>query len=616
MDIANAHGSVSRAFVATRLAATIPALLPWVEGLLTAASEHAASLSGGQLLPLRATAGVDQGCPLSAGLFTVALAPALAAADAAARAIDPAAQVLAYQDDVTILATPAAAAAAAAALQFEAARAGLAVRPGKCELWHPDGPTADVADVLRPIARVTAPTVMRQHPWAMVALPQDGGPQESWVAPAHASVAALVDKRRAFLRALQALREAGLSLQAQWTLLRYHVNTDFTWLARAVGLPPATRRTLDALTVEAVEAAFAFGALEATPRRRLFHPLREGGMGLLNVALTANAANGASWLLCLREAMASAAAPDLDTLVARCPKLQAQLLTAQALANAAAPTRARDQPVYAPAGVSLSQRALARAAAEAEVRAFLDGAETAPALAAWARSCGGPGAGAWLWAPQRPEHVMTDLAFRVAARLRLALPLTPAGAKCPLRGANGAACDALLDAMGGHALGCPCEGLVVRRHNDVVAAIAAAVEETQGSAPLREQVVPVNGEAHRSDLTWQLPNGTAYHLDVAVVHPATRQGLRAGAATRPAAAAVAAEAAKLAKHRARIRPAVLEAGGRPGPALLTLVRGLARQAEEAPLVVARIWQDLSVTLQRANARAVIAVARAAGVADP
>ena len=38
---------------------------------------------------------------------------------------------------------------------------------------------------------------------------------------------------------------------------------------------------------------------------------------------------------------------------------------------------------------------------------------------AWAKSCGGPGAGAWLLPATSPAHVLTDTQFKAAVKLRL-----------------------------------------------------------------------------------------------------------------------------------------------------------------------------------------------------
>ena len=138
------------------------------------------------------------------------------------------------------------------------------------------------------------------------------------------------------------------------------------------------------------------------------------------------------------------------------------------------------------------QRLLSRRRAEA-ARARLLGTQE-PAQRARFRACGGPGAGAWLLAaPTAAATRLLDVEFKIAARLRLGVPLflggrQPAQQRCRNQrpGGPGEAPDARectgecgkpLDAGGFHALTCLVGGLVLRRHHSLRDALAAVGRE-------------------------------------------------------------------------------------------------------------------------------------------
>ena len=130
------------------------------------------------------------------------------------------------------------------------------------------------------------------------------------------------------------------------------------------------------------------------------------------------------------------------------------------------------------------QRLLSRRRAEAARTRLL---ESLPEAArARVRSCGGAGAGAWILAsPTGVATRLTDLEYKVCARLRLRIPLhlEGAGKRCrnqrggSLAGgaepaAPGGECSQPLDADGFHALVCLVGGLVIRRHHSLRGAFA------------------------------------------------------------------------------------------------------------------------------------------------
>ena len=173
----------------------------------------------------------------------------------------------------------------------------------------------------------------------------------------------------------------------------------------------------------------------------------------------------ASWAAALREAVAEPAAVGvhLD---------QVGQLSGE---NPAQPCSWEDG---APA-LAQRQRLLSRRRAEAARARLL--ATLSPAARARLRSCGGPGAGAWLLtAPTSTAARFKDADFRVCSRTRLRVPLGVGGPtdRCrnqrtgdPLedepQGTAGRECQKTLDANGFHALTCRVDGLVIRRHRAI-----------------------------------------------------------------------------------------------------------------------------------------------------
>ena len=130
------------------------------------------------------------------------------------------------------------------------------------------------------------------------------------------------------------------------------------------------------------------------------------------------------------------------------------------------------------------------------------------------------------------------------------------------------------------------------------------------SSVLYEQVVPgarpndATG-APRLDVLTKIDGRTVF-IDVAVTHALGRRPMSGGLACRKDGAA--AEIYERYKHSlypgVAVTPAILEAHGRPGEALIALVRGCTAhlQSAERSSAIASIWQSISVTLQNHNAK--------------
>jgi hypothetical protein len=246
-----------------------------------------------------------------------------------------------------------------------------------------------------------------------------------------------------------------------------------------------------------------------------------------------------------------------------------------------------------------------------------------PEATAILNSAGGPGAGAWLQLPVRPAHHFTDAQFAVACRLRIGADVPTGAGTCGHTRPDGSRCGAALDPKGRHALHCPVGGWLVRRH-DALCCVACDYAEHAGAEVDREVIVPTASNiqvASRLDLIVQPPLSTAgqamprQYCDVAVASCLSIEARRNGRSSRVAGAA----ADLLEAHKRReyphlassgLVPLVCETHGRLGSSLSAWLRSLAPPPGDGlrgPTLSA-VYQTWSATLQRANAKAILAAA--------
>ena len=222
------------------------------------------------------------------------------------------------------------------------------------------------------------------------------------------------------------------------------------------------------------------------------------------------------------------------------------------------------------------------------------------------RSCGGPGAGAFLLAPTDSDCLMDDTHYRIAFTRRLGGCLRPTAAPdgqvplCAHVGTSGL-CGAELDAGGVHATTCPIGGFVIQRHDGLTRWLCKWLSQGRTSGPPRlEQVLP--SERGRLDVVFT-DDGLAYWCDVAVTSAtSTCQRSLQSRANTDGAAARAEEAVKRHRYHGKAIPIVVEADGRPGPNCLAFIRKFAANcSEEYSACPARAWSAFSSKLQTGSA---------------
>ena len=164
-------------------------------------------------------------------------------------------------------------------------------------------------------------------------------------------------------------------------------------------------------------------------------------------------------------------------------------------------------------------------------------------------------------------------------------------------------------------------GYAVQRHDamrDQLAAIAC--RGLPGDARVEPRTNTNNGD--RLDLRWAGTDGIQEWIDTAIVNPTSARALAANAHRFCGAAARRAELGKARRYPdvPNLRPAVFEAGGRMGTQMLSILRGLCPHPATDPrrrsAWITEAQQDLSVTLQKAHARALRDAAARASAPRP
>ena len=565
--------------------------------------------------------GVDQGCPLSPGLFCAALAPALKDIDQHIRSVDPQARVYAYLDDIFVVVDSRFVAETISGTKEALQGVGLELNLAKSKLWVPE-----------PAAPVPAPAAVQMvrelrclgntmH-FARATLDEDDQHRLGAPVACGSRFDASLESLDNFLRRIRDLHGKGLRLQTVFTLLRTFVGGANNHLLRGCLADEAWCGEYDHRVVVFLEELLG-ATLTPQQQQQIWLPGRDGGLGLHSARLTRSAAYVASWEQCFLDVAKARASTSADALLARVPRTRAALTAAgedlrqlgyqQYRADWAAcfvSSRVKQQKVLMKHVSSESQNKLLQ---------DLDAAGRADL-----RSAGDKG-GAFLLPPTEPSHLMPDEHFRVALRLRLqilhpgALSASPPATACGHRSAQSRQrCNRCLDDRGHHPLTCEVGGGVVRRHDRIRDWLAGWIEAVTTFPVLTEQFVPrwdrvVNGgeeiERARLDVVFHNQNAQRTYIDVSIpsAFSTCPELLRARAARDGAAAARAEDGKRLRYPGPDLVPFVVEALGRPGADAIALLRACApEQPEERSQALGSAWQALSATLQTQNAELLLA----------
>ena len=140
MDISNAFPTMSRQAVKNGCIKHSPQLWSLMKEWFKGSSKHIVRGDGDEVVysTIEQAEGLDQGCPLSPGLYTIAVRDALEDVLATMKGLDPTADIVAYLDDTILIATGEALEAGVRRFMECMEEYGLKVHPGKTKVWSSD----------------------------------------------------------------------------------------------------------------------------------------------------------------------------------------------------------------------------------------------------------------------------------------------------------------------------------------------------------------------------------------------------------------------------------------------------------------------------------------------
>ena len=446
-DASNAFNTIPRQNLLDAVARRAPALLGIANAWLTRETTHTYWPRDGAALPVRARTGVDQGCPLSPGLFAIGIADALSRADARLTHLHPSARIFSYLDDVVAVVPAGLAARACEIVQEELTAAGLTLNPDKTQAWTPAPGTALPQHL--EARRVRALTVLGNPvPW----YDRDDDEGDGRL-PVHGTADGreVLDKTRRFLRHWRQLRDNGLTAEGAHTLLRTYALGCATHLLRA-NYETAWAAQLDDLLWGAYEE-FAGFAFDASQREQAKLGLSDGGCAFPSARDAAARAYLGSWALVLPSVASCLGVTSLEGFRSRCPRIAQDMRSAEVELDAQG---AKEGPIewgsylaepraklqgYWGKRISAHKRAqLLQTLGEVDRLAL--------------RESSGTSAGSWLLPRQEGDPLIPDAHFHMGLRKRLRADVCAPGVPCQHRKRDGSVCGAPLDSKNWHPMKC------------------------------------------------------------------------------------------------------------------------------------------------------------------
>ena len=509
--------------------------------------------------------------------------------------------------------------------------AGLPLRRDKSEAWTPLGggrPPSVPANVRwRDTGFVVLGSAVAELPSTRglldagltVTAGTDGSaPAAHWEAAAGACEVLVKRILRLYERRSQiglAQGEAVLnSAQCAASLLRYCAEPRMLHLLRST--PPCLLGTVvapvDAMLQDAWISLARMSEATPTTRHQLSLPVRDGGCGVGGLAMRHEAAYLGSWALCLQPVLSRLPPADAEA-------LRAALIGADATHPVAAQVLAAEDALI---GVGIEarrlppwdlcsrcpydkvQRSLTRGRANIARASLL---HSLPGIEATRlRSCGGPGAGAFLvCSPSEAAGTsLSDGAFAFAIGWRLGAALSEEGATCNIGCLRrlGEPCGAPVDPLGDHLAVCKYGGYKTIRHSQLVHVLRSILRESGATVAGREVEVPAwqraDGTRARLDITFAVEGRRSY-VDVTVRHPRAAK-YQPHAATSDGSAARVAERGKRLRYPAlpsvaleAAMPFSVETFGRLGSSALRLLHDARQRALERATNL-RGWAGVSL----------------------
>ena len=347
---------------------------------------------------------------------------------------------------------------------------------------------------------------------------------------------------------------------------------------------------------------------EAWQRSQL--PLREGGLasGALDGLLPkAAAAFAAAWSRAAEYVCKVTGEQSMSELLACDPVLAHQLqaaadkLTGVGLQPLRTPWNNHDVPTP-----FRQSKILKRVAATARSRCT--SALPQMKAAQW-RSSSGPGSSGFLQVPNEDRLVMDNVLFRISVARRFGggirlRDLNAAPPQCAHCGRNGR-CTGLLDHDGHHASTCNIAGYILRRHDRLVKWIASWLREDRADSDVHLEQSLLQDPPGRMDVVFGNGDSEVW-VDAAVVSPtSTSERTLQSRAKKDGHAARSEEKVKRRRYGMKVRPFVVETGGRPGPSARTFLMAFASPDAELSTEISSAWLAVSSIVQAETSLAML-----------
>ena len=539
VDLKRAFQTLDRGQAFAEMALAVPdvsgSLACWYAGT----SEHLWRDAAGHFEKVVSSRGFDQGCPLAAGAFAVALRKTIDSFSGQLRNIDQCARIYCYLDDMYLVVGSEQAAVAMAGLTRALQPLGLHLNPTKTAVWSPAGLLA----VPQSIRSNYAPTLKVLGSYLKT--PGDANEAPATIGQNDGALADATDRLSQLWGRLRPLLQSGLKRQATGALLRSYAGPASQ---HALQLAPASDAEVLAYDA-ALKGAWEFladGQLDGTACRRLGLPAKMGGAGVQWAESRRHAAYWCGWTAVVDDIKNDLGFTTLDTMIENLPTTAMHLAASRrGLAQQSAVTSA-DGDISRHLGSHFRQRLYLAASHKSTHAALLQLMPTANEKASWL-SAGGPGSSGFLGYPEDSDCTMEDTYWSTALRQRVGLPRAECSqSEVDLAPLCCTLCGHPLDAHGYHASICQCGGGVMQRHGRMEHAVGGLIKRWTMQQPLYEQRVPSwdrqrsparpgTDPIERAILDIQFTDGNERRwIDVSIRHPAAGNASELCAASRRA----------------------------------------------------------------------------------
>jgi hypothetical protein len=415
LDFRSAFQSVNRPLMLQAVRRHAPWLSAAAEAWYGGDAEHTLHDEHGNLHTIKVEKGVDQGCPLGALLFAIAIRDAAHRALDIAHQADPDASLLFYLDDGFLLISAEHSDIVLSHLINEFSNIGISLNLSKLQVRAPCGLSEDALPQGLKDYRVLTLNCLGKKLQA----PGDGDHEGLQTDLTCGTLGPETERLESLTSKWEQLVSAGLPIHVGISLLRAYAGPSVQYALRTSLIDAGAADQYD------IKVAEAWSRLLKTPvdhqSPRLWLPARLGGMGAFSARKRAAASAWSAWTLALPDVLAHLGQQSPEELFLRVPALAQQL--------GALHERLVEQGAPMTIAGALVERAIAQPVRISRIMGYIHKrdynslkASLTNDRAGLLRSAGGPGAGAFLEPPCDDRYTMANERFVASCRRRLGDP--------------------------------------------------------------------------------------------------------------------------------------------------------------------------------------------------